>query len=522
MHHALTHWRRICAAVLAASAAAAILVSATAWAAELNAGPSNLGSVFGGAAGGDTILLASGNYGTFGGAMKGGEVTLKSAPGAAVTMRLDFNPASNITLDGLTLTEIEISGGSTRNITVRNADIPGQTTFRTGELQNANILFENNVHRDWNACSSCGEGRIFLPERTDQPSGITIQNSEFRGGLSDGIQNGSRGTRILNNTFHDLKSGTADGVHADAIQLYGSANTQIKGNFFYALPHGVGQIMAPDGADHEVIEDNVFAPLTSGDQTRPFAIDLFSDDGSVVRHNTLADGRCEFNLRCGIVRIGSKSSCSYADECDAGRGTIIEDNILGEVSDGGGSAVVARNAFNLFTNRTSGISSLKGQPSFVGGVTPTTYAGYALAAGSPGRGSASDGLDRGIRLGAGSGTPAPTAPARLSVRVLSSLKSIRRTGRLRVRITTPGAGRHVVSGKVRPGNALRGYRNGHSRAVIKLKTASLGARRGEARTATFKLGRKARRRLGRSRSARLTVSVRIDGQVTTKKVAIKR
>lgn len=511
--------RRLCATALAGAAATAALTSATACAAERNASPANLASVFSGALSGDTILLASGNYGTFGGGMKTGNVTLTPAPGASVTMRLDFQPASNITIDGVTLTEIEMSG-ATKNITVRNADIPGQTTFRTGELQNANILFDSNVHRDWDACGGCGpEGRIWLPEKTGQPSGITIQNSEFKGGLSDGIQNGSRGTRIIGNAFHNLEPGSPDGVHTDAIQLYGSADTLIKGNYFYNVPDA---IMAPDSADHEIIEDNVIAADPDG---YPFAITLYSDDGSIIRHNTFADGACTFNLRCGIVRVGSKSSCSYAAECDPGVGTIIEDNVLGEISDSDGDATVARNTHNLFGYRASGQQSLRAKPAFTGGARPATYAGYALAAGSAGKGSASDGLDRGIRLGAHAPTSPSTNPSPRpagTVRVLSSLRSIRRTGRLRVRVTTASAGVVAIAGSVRPGPALTRYRKGHSRVAIKLRTVSLGQRAAGTRTATFKLGRTARRRLGRSKSARLTVRVSVAGQATSAKLAIKR
>ena len=40
-----------------------------------------------------------------------------------------------------------------------------------------------------------------------------------------------------------------------------------------------------------------------------------------------------------------------------------------------------------------------GTPVFVGGSKPTTYAGYRLAAGSPGKGAASDGTDMGILVG---------------------------------------------------------------------------------------------------------------------------
>jgi hypothetical protein len=507
----------MCLAALVAATAGAVVASmtTTAGASDLSANPSNLASVFAGANAGDTIMLAGGSYGPFAGGMKPGVVTLKPAPGAAVTMQLSFKPAANITIDGVTLTQVDIGDSATKGITVRNSDIPGQTTFRTGELQNANILFDRNVHRDFDKCSSCGEGRIFLPDSTSLPSGITIQNSEFKGGLSDGIQNGSRGTRILDNTFHDLEQGSPDGVHTDAIQLYGSADTLIKGNYFYDVPDA---IMAPDGTDHEIIEDNVIAADSNG---YPFAITLFSDNGSIIRHNTFADGACAFNLRCGIVSVGSKDRCSYANECDPGVGTVIEDNVLGEVSNGDGKATVARNTNNLFASRTSGVASLRAKPVFVGGAKPTSYAGYALAAGSPGKGSASDGLDRGINLGAGARPAAGTSPT-ASVRLLSTLRSIRRTGRLRLRLVTPAAGVVAVSGKVRPGGALPGYRKVHSRTVLRLRTVTLGRRAAGTHTVTFRLGRQARRRLGHSKSASLVVKVTVSGQATSTKLTIRR
>ena len=43
-------------------------------------------------------------------------------------------------------------------------------------------------------------------------------------------------------------------------------------------------------------------------------------------------------------------------------------------------------------------SDFIGIPQFVGGSSPNTYAGYALAAGSPGKGKASDGGDVGARV----------------------------------------------------------------------------------------------------------------------------
>jgi hypothetical protein len=503
--------RRVCLACIATVAVGTVVGALRSPAApdrRLDADSSSLGSVFSAARAGDTIRLAAGDYGVFRGGEKSGEVTLRPAAGAAVTMALDFDPASNITIDGVTLTDVEIADSRTKNITVRNSDIPGQTTFRTGELQNANILFDHNVHRDWNKCPSCGEGRIWLPERSEtQPSGITISNSEFKGGLSDAIQNGSNGTKIVGNVFHDLIAGDGSLVHTDAIQLYGSKNTLIKSNYMYRVPTG---IMAPDGADHETIEDNVIDP---GDY--PFAITLYSDDSSTIRHNTLPDGPCAFNLHCGILRIGSKTGNT------PGHGTIIEDNILSEISNGGGSAAIARTSHNLFSTSANGRASLRGKPSFVGGAAPTDYAGFALEPGSLGKGDASDGLDRGIRA-LPARRPAGSTRRTARPRVLTNLRSIRKTGRLRIRILTPADGLVVASGRIRPGRALVRYGSVHSGAIVNLRTVSLGELAAGVHTVTFRLGRTARRRLGRARDAGLTLTVTVAGQTTSTKLALKR
>ena len=280
-------------------------------------------SVFSNAKAGDTIRLASGNYGTFRGGTKSGMVTLSPEPRAHATMELDFNPAANITISRVTVTGGVITGGSTHHITIRSSNVPGQIWLDTRELQNADVVLANNDFHDWDTCSSCGEARVFLTGGS-QPSGVTIRNSRFYGGLSDGIQNGSYGTKILGNEFYDITPGSPSGVHADAIQLYGSSHTVIRGNYMHDMPE-VPFIMAPDGADHELIEDNVVEGSTDG---YPY-ITLFSDDSSIVRHNTFADGACAFNIRCGVLRLSNK------DSDDLGHGTVIEDNILGQDPDRG-------------------------------------------------------------------------------------------------------------------------------------------------------------------------------------------
>jgi hypothetical protein len=465
-------------------------------AAEIPATPSNLGSVFASAQAGDTIVLAPGDYGTFRGSEKPGMVTLKANPGTA-TMRFEFNPATNITLDGLTIAGGHFGTARTKNIVVRNSDVPGQIVFRTDALANANILLENNVHRDWDMCDSCAGGRLSFLGKTPQPSGITVQNSEFRGGQSDGIASGANGLRILNNVFHDIPENSD--LHVDALQLIGSSNTVIRGNHFFSVPTA---IMGPDGTDHEIIEDNVFAVDADGD-AYPYAVVLGSDDSSLVRHNTLPDGPCTFNARCGVVRLGAKPND------DRGRGTIIKDNVLGGIlldNDGSSFGEISHNV--IANSSPPGVATLRGRPTFVGGALPNSYTGFALAPGSLGKGTASDGLDAGIRIGAtGPPSPAPggstggaVQPQRADVklRVLSSLRAIARRGRLRVRVRTTRPGRIVMTARIRV-RALRGRGRPAAVKVVRLGPKAVRFGAAGAKTVSLRLTRREKRRVRRAR-----------------------
>jgi len=308
--------------------------------------------------------------------LKTGLVTIKEADGASATMALNFNPASNLRIEGLAIPDIMLSDSRTKNITIYNSVVDNQTVIRAGELQNANVLFDHVTFTPWDKCSSCGEGRVFLPERTSTPIGVTIQNSLFGpGGNSDGIANGSNGLRVLNNEFRDIRQiDGASGVHADAIQLYGSQNTVIRGNFFTGctIPLGIY-----DQLDHEIIEDNV----TRGSDV--FAGQILSDDTSTIRHNTFDKP----------VRLGNKTGDPQSV------GTIFKDNIVPSLAFDNQPASGFDEGWNLFTQSSyGGPNDLLGTPQYVGGSSPTTYAGFKLAPLSPGKGNASDGLDRGARI----------------------------------------------------------------------------------------------------------------------------
>ncbi len=90
--------------LLAAFAALFVLLTTgSASAAERTATTSSFASTFSAAQGGDTILLASGDYGTFSGGSKASMVTIKEQPGATAKMKISWSGAKNITVEGLDL-----------------------------------------------------------------------------------------------------------------------------------------------------------------------------------------------------------------------------------------------------------------------------------------------------------------------------------------------------------------------------------------------------------------------------------
>ncbi len=222
-------------------------------------------------------------------------------------------------------------------------------------------------------------------------SGVTVRNSLMQGGDSDGVFIASDGVTIDNNRIVNLCEGPT-GNHTDGIQYEDpngvdtpdTSNTSghnaiVRRNYIsFVGCGGYGQALASydSGTENALIEDNVV------DTTRPGGIEIYSDDGSIVRHNTVrfyAEGPCAFTGQtCGKIELTRKLHDAV------GVGTQVYDNV-GEVDFGNGSTA-ARNDHNT-------------DPSTVSYVGPlTSWAGFELASGSPGSNAASDGLDTGIRV----------------------------------------------------------------------------------------------------------------------------
>ncbi len=392
-------------------------------AADLQANPSSLGSVFAAAQPGDVIHLAAGDYGTFAGGAKPGMVTIVADPGVAASLTARLNGASFVRFSGLTIGSAEVRGS--HHVEFVGNRFVGHTLIETNANADLAIRLDANTHHGINVCSSCHEGRVTVKGfNNTTANGVVISNSSFTGGNSDGVQVVGKpfGTQIgPGNRFVDIPM--IDDTHTDAIQLYGSRHTRITGNLIYRTETG---IMAPDGADHETIDNNVIVTLGY-----PWGIVLGSDQGSVIRHNTLPDGACSWNTRCGILRVDGGNSGS------ASSGTVVQDNVLGSLLQGGGSTLAYGDHNLLAGGGLRGGQNRAGVPRFVGGASPTTWAGYALAAGSPGKAAASDGADMGIVVTPPAGA-APGPASRPST--AGGNESARAAARPRVSITSPAPG----------------------------------------------------------------------------------
>jgi len=270
----------------------------------------------------------------------------------------------------------EMDSGA-NNITIKNSAFTSAIVFNG--VSNANLVLDGDTFLNINNPGCNGEpARIHLYNSSGQ-TGVTVENSLFSGGDTDGTQTGASLT-ILNNVFTNLRSSSSDCNHTDSIQLYGGNDVVASGNLFYNDYDG---LVAFDGTAGNTITDNACYDIDRGS-----CITLYSDSGSLVNHNTAGGG-------VTLLEIDRKS----ADP--AGRGTVYENNV-GDVSISDGSTL-ATDTNNLYSGAHS--PDISGSASFNGGSSPTTWSGYELKSTSTGHAGATDGSDVGIRASA-SGPPA--------------------------------------------------------------------------------------------------------------------
>jgi hypothetical protein len=281
----------------------------------------------------------------------------------------------------VTITSGFLTGG-TRNVTVADSRFTG-ILIVDQETPSPHIVLDHNTHNNIPGAVDDYTSRVHL----DAP-GVVVKNSLFSGGSSDGIRVGNAPhTKILRNEFTAFRQ--EDPLHTDPIQFYGNGpRTTVRGNWFHDMVEVSALIMMADGGGPHVIEGNLFGP-----GGHIYSLTWYSDDSSIIRHNTFVDGDCFFNVRCGTLNIG------YKPGDDRGKGTVIEDNILTRIGgggngEGGGTALFSSSHNLLSRQHPIGPGDIRGRAKYVG--PPTAFRGYRLARGSRGRGNASDGTDRGV------------------------------------------------------------------------------------------------------------------------------
>jgi hypothetical protein len=347
----------------------------------------NLVSAVANAANGSTICLNNGDYGTVNwwDLTRSGYVTVKSVSGRGASLRPSIGNADYIRLESLTLRQGLVNSCST-NIQVADSTFQQDMSglyFDASTCPSTvhNYLVDNVTFA--NVDLTGFEGRLSFRDT----NGVTVKNSTFGpNGYGDGIQTGGNNRNLTigpNNRFTGISQSFCDangGAHCDSIQLQGGGATTITGNHFSGSDVF---IMAPDGSSNVTTTNNVFDGQSSSYE---YKIQFGTAASPVFRHNTLANTSAAFDSKTGNP---------------ATTNAIVRDNVWSrghgqiKTSNGSGCSGCAF-SHNLFENGANarGTSNVVGAPVFVGPLT--TYAGWRLASGSPGKGAASDGTDIGI------------------------------------------------------------------------------------------------------------------------------
>jgi hypothetical protein len=381
---------------------------------------------------GEVVCLTSGDYSFAGTSNAAPGVTLTSAPGAAVTFNsgitLNLSTVHDLTLDGSggggTMTvggelDMETSGDALQNkalnLTFQNISFaPGANVLIRGP-ENSNIVFNRDTFVAGNAnCANGGSpsglsGIFYLLYSTatpTTPSGVTVANSVFVAPADlwnpyRAMQTGSPLT-VENNVF----AGFLDHVepascnHVDALQLFSGApgtygDVTFTGNLCY---DDYGCIMAFDGTSSNTITDNACFDIEQN------CVILYSDRGSVVNHNTQSTGGAD---PASCTSEPTTQPCTSTTLFENGHkpgdpttsGEKYTNNIDGSGPSIGDAGSLSTNTKNMWPSATS--PNLTGRPAFVGGIHPTTWAGFELTSRSPGHARGTGGSDVGIRIAAG-------------------------------------------------------------------------------------------------------------------------
>ncbi|MGZ3805636.1 MAG: hypothetical protein ACXWRA_11295 [Pseudobdellovibrionaceae bacterium] len=337
------------------------------------------------AAGGSTICLNSGDYGslTLSGVSKSSAVTIQSTTGRGAIIGFYLSSSNNLTFQNLQISVLNWSDNKNTNMKVLNNTFIGQAfVYGNGNSTPQNNVISGNTFDDINENSPLSnEGRLQLYDAND----LIISNNHFGntvGGLngnSDGIQAGGHGGKIgPGNVFEHIYRPAGSSTHVDAIQLYGQANSfEVYGNYFTGGGSYLFNYSETVAQNYDTfIHDNVFVVGDYYPAIQNAAMNV------TFKHNTM--------IGVGVsINGGSSGTLSL--------NAVAQNNLFTEGASFSiqcSDCTISNNMFDQ-SGVASGVNNIIGIPTFVGGASPATWAGYMLMSNSIGSHAGTDGLDMG-------------------------------------------------------------------------------------------------------------------------------
>jgi hypothetical protein len=212
-----------------------------------------------------------------------------------------------------------------------------------------------------------------------------VKNSTFGpSGAADGIQVhwgiGGGVTIGPGNTFTGIVEGDCGIVHCDSIQLIAANAITITGNYFVNDSTMIANFdcATDEGATNLTITNNVMYQETISEAA---AVSIAGGTNDIITHNTLGPGT-------------DISIAPWNDGC-ANTGLTVRNNVFQGGCDSNATSSTFSNNLVNGGGACLGTGGINGTPTYTGGTTPSTWAGFALTSLSSGHLAGSDGLDMG-------------------------------------------------------------------------------------------------------------------------------
>lgn len=242
---------------------------------------------------GDTILLASGNYGAFNtGNDYSSAVTIKSADAGspATFSSVSLNGATGITFDTINF-DYKFKAGDGLDVTPFSVNGSSNIVFK-------NSVFDGDIGSGLDSVSNgYAVGRGLLISGSNN---VTVENNEIKTFLRGIIADSSSNINILNNDIHSIRSDGVDIAQVQKILLEGNNIHDFRG--------------APGSADHPD-----FIQMWTTNATRP-TTDV------TIRNNTLNIGQGSWTesifIRNELVDQGQAGQSMYY------KNIVIENNTI--------------------------------------------------------------------------------------------------------------------------------------------------------------------------------------------------